>query len=228
MEDIIIKSMLPKHDLTTPRYMKPKDIEWWRKLSPNETNMRGCPGFIDLYKRAIALPMPYDITLEYSAKRDSLRYIIPNEIKDAIKGLVALIAKHTPEQYNKAFPEFENLKIVIPWFAFGPEDHSFLMTNNFFQTKKDIHILNGVLEFHFQHSINIQSFFKKEDFRIDIKKGEPLGLLIPLKDNVKYNIHYEQVPREEILKLIIEGTPQTPGQNRWYYNRQKHEKRIDS
>ena len=44
---------------TSPRYIMPQGISWFRKLSKDKQTLRHCTGFKDFYRNAISLPSPY-------------------------------------------------------------------------------------------------------------------------------------------------------------------------
>tara|TARA_A100001037_G_scaffold290082_1_gene302512 strand:+ start:2148 stop:2912 length:765 start_codon:yes stop_codon:yes gene_type:complete len=206
-----------KYKETTPQYMKPSNISWWDKLptvsmdnfDPMKANMKTCVGFIDFYKNAISLPSCFELIINYEKENnEKLDWFPPvsqngsapyqNFAKDSHTPIVEI---HHPIQWGDAFPDMRQFKYVYPWYVEGPKNHKFLMTNNFWQTKKDLQVLNGVLDFYYQHSLNLQFFMRAKSQRVIFKYGESPAVLVPLNEKIKYKINYNYVSSEEWNKL---------------------------
>ena len=206
-----------KYKETTPQYMKPSNVSWWNKLptiprdnvDPTKANMKTCVGFIDFYKNAISLPSCFELMINYDKENnETINWFPPasqngtNSYQDFAKDSYSPIVEvHHPAQWGDAFPDMRQFKYIYPWHVEGPKNHKFLITNNFWQTKKDLQVLNGVLDFYYQHSLNLQFFMKAESQEVVFKYGESPAVLVPLNEKIKYKINYNYVSKEEWNRL---------------------------
>lgn len=215
-----------KYKETTPAYLKPVHISWWNKLKilPDpetktkaehqktfeETggndmiNMKSCRGFIDFYQNVISLPCPFEIKIKYDKEKDKLDWVPNFSFNGPIeyqgyeeRSHMPVITCHPTSQWGNAFPDMRQIKLSYPWYIQGPKNHKFLLTNNYWQTKKNIQVLNGVVEFYHMHQMHIQFFTEAKSQEIVFKYGESPAVLVPLRDKVKYKIHYNFVPVEQ-------------------------------
>tara|TARA_B100000941_G_C28494444_1_gene549966 strand:+ start:1227 stop:1994 length:768 start_codon:yes stop_codon:yes gene_type:complete len=197
---------------TTPNYLKPSKISWWDKLkivnpekkNPEVINMKACKGFIDFYRRAISLPSPFEIKIKYTEEEDKIDYVPnfslhgPLEYQNFNKdSQTPVVQTHDVQQWGDAFPTMRQIKLSYPWHLQGPKGHQFLLTSNFWQTKKNIQILNGVLDFYYMHQMHIQFFMEAREQELIFEFGESPAVLLPLNNKAKYKIHYNYVPVEE-------------------------------
>ena len=123
--------------------------EWWKKLpkhfvSPKENEplmnptMKGCPGFIELYKHSFALALDCEIELSEFITDDNkvaLRYWPENA------GSI-----HPDVQTGDAFGDrYHHFKANCRYSFATETPENFLMTNNFWGDRLNIHVVNGVL-----------------------------------------------------------------------------------
>ena len=177
-----------KYKETTPHYMKPSNVSWWDKLpfvpkdnlDPTKNNMKNCVGFIDFYRNAISLPSCFDLKIIYDKENnEKIDWFPPasqngpaayqNFVEESYQPIIEL---HHPKQWGESFPEMRQFKYIYPWYIEGPKNHKFLITNNFWQTKRDVQVLNGILDFYYQHSLNLQFFIKAQSQKLSFNYGE--------------------------------------------------------
>jgi|TARA_B100001093_G_scaffold61778_1_gene51959 hypothetical protein len=193
---------------TTPQYLTASKVSWWNKLDRKQTNMKTCVGFIEFYKNAISLPSPFELTVKYDTKNNKNERTLhwtpdysfngPLEYQNYQKNSYApMVEIHHSDQWGDAFPDMQQFKYVYPWHVEGPKNHNFLVTNNFWQTKKHLQVLNGVLEFYYSHAMNIQFFIENKTQDVVFDYGESPAVLVPLNGKAKYKIHYNYVSAEK-------------------------------
>ena len=243
-----------KYKETTPHYLKPSKISWWNKLkAPTDPekktpaqhrqaliqngepviNMKSCTGFIEFYQNAIALPCPFDIKIKYNKEEDKLDWVPnfsfngPMEYQGFNEAShVPVVQTHAAEQWGDAFLDMRQIKLSYPWYIEGPKNHKFLLTNNYWQTKKNIQVLNGVLEFYYAHQMHIQFFTEAKSQELSFNYGESPAVLVPLQGKTKYKIHYNYISAIEWNKTLASAL--YPYGSRVVANKyQKHKKTID-
>lgn len=169
--------------------------DWWKKLDnvvysknpngmaiPNAT-MKSCAGFIDLYRSGLIMPMWCDFLIEVHG--DSYRYQIA--IADAGFKTDQPVVIHQSFQNGNHYENKINIKIHSPWQLREKTGVKFLYTPCTWETVKKIPkvgILNGILDFKYQHGTNVQTFFPSEvdQYRVEIDAGMPLVQIIPLSE----------------------------------------------
>lgn len=178
--------------------------EWWKKLprhfvAPETTNpvlnptMKGCPGFIDLYKYSFALPLDLEFELSEFVTDDNkigIRYCP----EDA--GTI-----HPDVQTGDAFSErYHHFKISCR-YSFATEDaDDFLITNNFWGDKLNIHVVNGVMRT-CKHAVplRINMFLPKGFGVLKFNYGDIIAHAIPLSGK-KYVVEKEFMIGDEYTK----------------------------
>ena len=158
---------------------------------------------------AISLPSCFELTINYDKENNERIDWFPPVSQHgyasyqdfAQESHSSIVEAHNSTQWGHAFPDMRQFKYIYPWHVEGPKDHKFLITNNFWQTKKDLQVLNGVLDFYNQHSLNLQFFMKAESQKFVFKYGESPAVLVPLNEKIKYKINYNYVSKEEWNRL---------------------------
>ena len=73
------------------------------------------------------------------------------------------------------------------------------MTNTFWHDYKFLpFVVNGVLDFKYQPSLNVNAFIPKGEYEYFIPAGKPLAHLIPLTEK-NIEIKYHKVSKNEII-----------------------------
>ena len=179
-----------KYIETSPRYIMPQGISWFRNLPKDKQTLRNCVGFKDFYRNAISLPSPYPQEITWDEAKQAWTNEPPINVfgwgNDQV--FVPVIEQHPDVQHG--IRNYRHLKFRLPFYVKAPKGHDFLMTTNFWQTQKNVQILNGILEFYHQHEAAINMFVPPDVKQFTIDYGESIAVLLPLSGK-KYNIHYE-------------------------------------
>jgi hypothetical protein len=174
--------------------------EWWKNLpktiyGPNENGMavprqtmRSCAGFIDLYNRGHILPMWSDVLLEINETSYTWQFADHNA-----PGIVEH-GKHqyTTEEYK--FDHYRHAKLEAPWLVRCNKDVKFLAiepTYNNLVNDYGIKYLPGVVDFKYQHGINVNLLLPAQIRRIKINHLDPLYHWICLEDD--YNVEFKSI-----------------------------------
>lgn len=181
--------------------------EWWKNL-PSSYNtegflknktMKGCAGFIELYKAGFIMPIwtDFDILISNNVKKE-----ISWQFADRKTNLDIHPSAQRAGWISS--PNFYNIKIVSPWKLVSPNDikwHvSFPLYNH--SSINDITGTSGLVEFKYNHELNINLLIELKEFdRITrIKKGTPMIQCVPLSEKeIKIKCHL--VSETEIKKL---------------------------
>lgn len=169
--------------------------DWWKKIKPLEREyqpglfhesqtMKGCMGFIDLYKKGFIVPLWNDLILQ--TKEDgSYSYQFAKE---------GVLGSHGNDQHqNMDWNGYFNIKIEFPCILYSKSDiqyHYGPATWNYGSMLGKFVGLNGVIDFKYNNSINYNTFFPLKAERYEFKAGMPLTHLIPLTEkNVEFKYH---------------------------------------
>jgi hypothetical protein len=174
--------------------------DWWKDLpktifGPNHVGMavprqtmRSCAGFIDLYNRGNILPMWSDVLIEVNETSYTWQFADHNA-----PGIV----EHGPHQYsteNFKFENFKHAKLEAPWLVRCDKDVKFLAIEPVYNNLVNdygIKYLPGVVDFKYQHGINVNFFIPSVIRRIKINYLDPLYHWICLDD--AYNVEFKSI-----------------------------------
>ena len=107
---------------------------WWNDLPAKpelvnneeflgyKLNMRGCPGFVDLYKLGFMIPLWSDILIEVAPNGETwYRWQFSDQVSDA--------TVHPDHQRNKFLrdTEFQHIKINTPWLLETNKDLNWMV-----------------------------------------------------------------------------------------------------
>ena len=164
----------------------------WFKTVPTSTKspsgssvatVRTCPGMVELFKEGIVIPSWCDLYLDWTK---GFLYSEPENMGRS----------HPDWQWDKSavFKDFHHLKIGSPWKFKEKTGSKFMMTNTWWNKPGVKHFVpNGLIEFKYQHSSNINLWIPKAGFpqNYTINAGEPLCQLINLEGKkIKFHLHY--------------------------------------
>lgn len=163
---------------------------FYKNLQPesDKRNMKYCAGLIDYYKSGFLIPNVVDIELR-SNNREML-------VNDSVK---LFVESHPSHQHGNYFKNHHHVKFNGSWYLREKTEVKFLMTNLFWHDYNFLpFVVNGVLDFKYQHGLNINTFMPKGTYDYFIPAGKPLAQLIPLteKEVVIKNHH---ISRGELL-----------------------------
>lgn len=185
--------------------------DWWKNLPRGKfdeqtmqymKNMRHCVGVTELFHRGFVIPLWSDVAVQVGQKSsDYGRYeFADNE---------SAIHFHAPAQRGSFASNNDHLhmKIVSPWIARCDEDVKWLFTGLQYNQSNlfDYVVVNGIADFKFQHSTNINIFLpRKENLSVVVFPfGAPLLQVIPLDDR-EIKLHLHLIDQKE-ADLIISG-----------------------
>ena len=166
---------------------------WFKELNSNEKNLKGCPGFIELYKKSFIYPMWQD--LHFFSYESSDINEEPQLFQESATDKQILVS-HDSQQYNKSFrPGFKHVKFISPWFIKTKEDLDWVVVPAFWnheQKNQSIFFPPAIDNYKNQHSTTWQAFIKTDGTDIIFKVGDPLVQLIPKTDRkIKLRCHYD-------------------------------------
>jgi hypothetical protein len=178
--------------------------DWWKNL-PNlhfaskfppsfENNMKTCYGFNELYKRGFVLESWSDYKIQ--VRQDSYEYYYSN---------FEAPVEHGRVQFEGSFNNHFHLKLNSPWFIREKKGvHFAFIGAEWALDNYDFKVLPGIVEFRHtsQTNVNIMLIKKPDPYIIDIKMGQPLAQLIPLRDDLNYEYKIHLITREEYNKFF--------------------------
>jgi hypothetical protein len=181
--------------------------EWWKKLPSkfptvlsngiilNNTTMKKCDGFIDLYRHGMIIPMWCDLTIKTTP--ESYSYMYSGDKLDPV-------VSHGIHEYGEAFDDYMHLKITSPWLFSEKSGVKFHFTSaSWSQIKywQDLIVVPGIVDYKYQTSTNINVFVPKINNQIELSHGQPMVHIIPLSE---YNIEIRNhlISDQEWLSML--------------------------
>lgn len=172
--------------------------KWWKELPKKtdnfESNMRGCAGVIDFFKKGIT----FKVT-------NSLEFHVNNQ-EVFWNGNVesSSVVFHSEKQRGSYLNNCYNPKIALPWRIRCKEEIYFLATTPTWSMENSDLVIptQGVLEYKYNVSVNSNFFLKKTDssYNFFIEEGTPVFIIFPLSDR-KVILNYHLVSEKEFLDL---------------------------
>lgn len=209
--DIIFRCVGPE---TLVEYFAPTKSmtrlpDWFSKIKkhdPRGNTMRQCPGFIELFKKSISIPMWQDMSLTY---RDAeIQHIdIPSKNFGGKDGtnILNVVQQHHPYQWANQWENHAHIKLMNPWIVQCKKPIPFLLHDPTWHKEKitDWQVVPGVNEFVVNSSLHLNMYLPryKTDKTIQWHAGDIMAYLTPLIDT-KINIVIEQVSIEEFEKQM--------------------------
>ena len=173
--------------------------DWWKNIDSNAESptMRHCAGFVDLFKSSFVVPMWADAELTVEQEgTDGIGWQFYDFSTD--------IKVHPNEQRGSYLDneKWQHAKITNPIFIHCTEEINFLFHDACWNRENfdDYIIPSGILEFKYNHSLNINMMLKrKEDkYTLFLNHKQPLVYLTPITDR-KVKINYHIVTPEEFV-----------------------------
>jgi len=192
-------------DLFPPKYSLPDLIpDWYGSITkePGARTLRHCPGFVDLLKNSIGIPLwaDYEITHQNGQlKNASIAGLPAEEVPN-------MIQPHHPSQWGDAFPGCTQIKLISPWYITSNKKTQFMMHDAIWHkpVADDYQTLPGMLNFNVQHASHINMILpsSSEEKTIIIKAGTIIAYLTPIT-NEKIDIKTKWVSQERINSFIL-------------------------
>lgn len=166
--------------------------DWFKNLSseyytdgfipaPVPTAKR-CPAIIEYFKRSMVIPSQFDLYLKADHDNES-GWVTPTKES---AGMV-----QTFNSKQKAGFNVPHVKIDTSWVCVEETGIDFMVVDAYYNNfNKPWRIVPGILDFKYQHSLNINVAYNKQEDPIFIPVNTPLSFMIPLTErDVKYE-HY--------------------------------------
>jgi hypothetical protein len=186
--------------------------EWWKKLPTFHEELRGalnvkaptmktCAGIIEIYKKGIILPLWSDLQFRVAENNQWAAAFSDHNTNQP--------TSHPRYQIGENNAEFNNcihIKIDAPWLFIDVNKTGipFLQQGCFWNnisTQRLLHICPGVLNYKFQHSVNINAFLSSntpEEFVIPA--NTPIMQMIPLSEK-ELELQVELISYEDFNKI---------------------------
>jgi hypothetical protein len=161
--------------------------------------IRLCVGIKDLFSYGYILPSWSDIKIEVTDTGD----IFYTDNISAVTNS-SVVQQHDRIQYGSGiYKDRIHAKLLCPWYV--TEKTGVKFTWNMCDwhrtdTADDIRILSGMIDFKYQHQLNVNAFIRKGS-SISYNTGDPLVHMIPITDK-KVNLKYHLVDETEYSSLI--------------------------
>ena len=179
---------------------------WWKKtnrsyVQPKEIDpgltLKTCLGVINIFQIGFILPLWSDLIIQqkFLERGYSLEWKFADNIS---KG-----HSHPPQQWENFLDpgQYFHFKIDSPWFIRTNKKIKWHFNSPYWNLNPfRINIVQGVLDFHDTHEVNINMFFNHEKNPIFIEQNTPLLHLIPLTDK-KLKLQHHLVDTKELSKL---------------------------
>jgi len=203
--------------------------EWWKQMpgviagDPQKTwgiprpspTLKRCDGLIDLYKKAINIPLWSDIIIKVENK--NFTFICAAETETSV-------TFHDRNQFNSH--EFENsihAKLMVPWAIREKTGVQFELCHPVWNNIENMHnftVPTGLLNYRDQNGAHCNMFLPTRDNTINLTAGTPIMQLIPITERpVKIVNHL--VDRQEIQHIYELSSFSTD----WYGRYKKSVKR---
>jgi hypothetical protein len=169
-------------------------------LTPT-TDVRTCPGIREFINQGIQFYNWQDTIIQIRPD-GTFTYSIPQASKHPN------VSFHPKEQYQGAYSgERMNVKLASPWYFACNKPINFVWVESHYSSSilRDNNILlpPGIVNYHKQHSTNVNLMFeiRDETYDVDFKMGEPLATLFPMtEEDIEFSC--ELVSREEWENII--------------------------
>jgi len=181
--------------------------EWWKQSPKFYTHdfykmstLKRCRGVIDTYNYGAMIPLWCD--LAFNIKDKNYRW----QFSDFLTESVA----HKSGQWDMyANPnDYGHLKISTPWYINCKSDTKFYWATPFWNHAIDspYHILPGVLDFKYNHAVNINMMLNlQKDFTCTLKAYTPMAHIIPISDK-ELVIKHHLINEKEFSNLMNNAT----------------------
>ena len=168
------------------------------KLMQELPTIRKCIGVKDLFSYGYILPSWSDIKLEVTDNGD----LFYTDSVSSASGTLTL-QQHDRIQYGSGiYKNRIHAKLICPWYLSEKNGIKFTWNMcdwNRTDTADDIRILSGVIDFKYQHQLNVNAFIRKGSI-ISYNTGDPLVHMIPITDK-KEVFKYHLVDNSEYVSM---------------------------
>jgi len=175
--------------------------KWWKKLpssNKENTTMKSCAGFIDLYNKGLIIPLWSDLSIE--VHEDYLNW----EFADR----KSKIESHTKNQSGDFIDNSNciHIKIESPWYFRCKENIHWHFSQPIWNdlSGKIYCVPSGVLEFNYQHTTNINILVRDNNDKFIILHNHPMAHIIPISER-PLKIHNHLIGLDEYNNMHGQG-----------------------
>jgi hypothetical protein len=185
--------------------------EWWKKLpsyheqvvgvmNMRAPTMKTCAGIIDIYKHGLVLPLWSDLQIKIAEHGQWAGMFSDDSCKQPTSH-----PRYQIGEENAESDDCIHVKLDAPWLLVDVNKTgvSFLETGCFWNnisTQYMLQICPGVLNFKYQHSMNINTLVSKTPREFVIPANTPMTQIIPLSDR-PLELQVELVSREDFFRI---------------------------
>jgi hypothetical protein len=192
----------PFADILSPAKATSMYPEWFKKISPKTDypSMRSCPGYIEFFKKSIAIPLWRDFEITYRGSEIHnvvTPFISPDDVYHYVQ-------HHHPDQWGRGFTNQPHLKLMNPWLITCNTLTPFMISEASWHKKgNDYNIPQGVVEYRLNTSCHVNMFLNpsNQEKTLLLEAGEPIVYLTPLED-VEVDIKIKEISEEEWRRLL--------------------------
>lgn len=189
----------PEEIKQLPNYVQlKKNHDPVSKLMQDIPTVRRCVGLKDLFSYGYILPAWSNISLEITESGQ----IFSNDSVSYASDTLTL-QQHDRIQYGSGiYKDRVHVKLLAPWHLSEKTGIKFTWNMcdwNRTDTADNIRILSGMLDFKYQHQVNVNAFVRKNCI-VSYNTGDPLVHMVPVTDK-KVNFKYHLVNDKDYNEL---------------------------
>jgi len=198
------ESQLP--DLFPIELSKKVIPQWYKDLIPYKNVNAGrlmpttkmCPGMKHFFDMGVTIPLWHDYKISQMENGNISSVETPLNKR--------VWEMHQPEQWSGAFPGWEHIKLLNPWFIETDRPVQFVsMAPTWHQKNPAEYIIApGALEFKYQHGCHVQMFLPPTNGvgrTINLEAGTPILHLVPTEE-VDLKITFCEMDQRAHSKLV--------------------------
>jgi hypothetical protein len=183
---------------------------WWKELPQtykaelrgfevNLSTMKNCSGIVEYYKKGIILPLWTDLKIVVSDNEQK-------QINCFFYDLISEMKEHDHRERGSMLSEDHfHLKIMSPWRLKCKEEIPFMFIQPVWNFSDIFNMIAppAIVDFKYQHSTNVNVFFKFENQQKEIffKHGQPLIHMVPLSER-KVELKHHLIHKDELIKMF--------------------------
>lgn len=147
--------------------------------------IKSCPSFVDIFKYGYVLLAPTDIVLQYDKETQDYGWETPYYWKT--NNMEKPITIHGNKQFVDHLPSNSGynfvFKVNLPFCVYTPKDYLCLQLPYPYSFNDDWTSIYGKFETSKVHEVNVQIVHTSKNKEIVIKKGTPLCIYIPVRND---------------------------------------------
>lgn len=166
--------------------------EFWKKIPKTNRDendffdrptIKLCNGLLDFYKDSFTIPLWSDLAIKAEETKYTWQFSQSS----------ASATYHNEDQRAGFLDNYFHLKLISPWMVRCNKDIKFSFTEDTWNLKKenaDIRVLNGVVDFKYQHGTNVNIMFPKRNNNYFLNCGSPIvNIRAYTEKKIKLKVH---------------------------------------